>query len=83
VKTHTTNAKPDKAGSRAANTAQFPAMLIAWRTRNQLSRAAAARMLWCSAGTIGRWERGQSLPQGARNPRLWAAMVAMLKGGAL
>lgn len=62
--------------NKIAGAARFPTMLIAWRTRNQPSRAAAARTLWCSAGTVGLWERGQSLPQGARNPRLWAAMVA-------
>jgi transcriptional regulator with XRE-family HTH domain len=43
-------------------------MLIAWRRRNGLTRKDAARILWCSAGTIGRWERGQSLPRA--EPRL-------------
>jgi DNA-binding transcriptional regulator YiaG len=57
-------------------------MLIAWRERNELSRRDAARLLCCTAATIGRWERAQALPQGAMSGYLWNAIVAMMKGGA-
>jgi DNA-binding transcriptional regulator YiaG len=77
-----TTPTPDKTGSRAARTAQFAAMLIAWRKRNSLSRRAAARLLCCTPATIGRWERAQALPSGAMSGYMWTAIVAMMKGGA-
>ncbi len=70
---------PDKAGTRAARTVQFQAMLIAWRKRNQLSREEAARLLCCTASTIGQWEHGRALQQGVSLP----AIVAFIEGGAL
>jgi DNA-binding transcriptional regulator YiaG len=64
VKTNHLNEKPDKAGSRAARTAHFSAMLIAWRTRKGLTRQEAARILCCTERTISQWERRRALPQG-------------------
>jgi len=52
IHTHSNQTKPDKTGSRAASTAQFAALLIAWRKRNELTRAAAARQLRCAPRKI-------------------------------
>ena len=79
MKTNHLNEKPDKAGTRAARTAQFSAMLIAWRERNGHTRQDAARILCCTAQTIRQWERRRALPQGVS---LWA-ITAMLEGGTI
>jgi DNA-binding transcriptional regulator YiaG len=77
--TSQTTPTPDNAGSRAARTAQFAAMLIAWRKRRSLSRAEAARLLCCSVGTLAKWERRRCLPCGFT----LRAIVAAIEGGAL
>ena len=79
MKTNHSNAKPDKAGSRAASTAHFSKLLTRWRKRKQLSRADAARILCCTAATIGQWERGQALPQGVS----YQTIIAGIKGGTI
>ena len=78
IHTNSNQTKPDKTGSRAANTAQLAALLIAWRTRHGLTRAAAARQLCCAPATLAKWERRRALPQGVSH----AAIVAFLQGGA-
>jgi len=77
VKTTHSNEKPDKAGTRAARTAQFSAMLIAWRKRNGHTCQDAARILCCTAQTIRQWERRRALPQGIT----LTAIVAAIEGG--
>jgi len=79
VKTNHPNEKPDKAGSRAARTAHFSAMLIAWRTRNGLTRRDAARILCCTARTVSQWERRRALPQGVT----LTAITAAIEGGTI
>ncbi len=54
-------------------------MLIAWRTRNGLTRQDAARILCCTARTISQWERRRALPQGVSLP----AFIAMLEEGSI
>ena len=54
-------------------------MLIAWRKRKGLTRQDAARILCCTARTIGLWERGRALPQGIT----LTAIVAAIEGGAI
>ena len=79
MKTYHLNEKPDKAGSRAARTAHFSAMLIAWRTRNGLTRQDAARILCCTARTVSQWERRRALPQGVS----LNAIIAAIEGGTI
>ena len=54
-------------------------MLIAWRTRNGLTRQDAARILCCTEQTIRQWERRRALPQGVS----LNAITAMLEGGTI
>jgi DNA-binding transcriptional regulator YiaG len=56
--------KPDKPGSRAARTAHFSRLLIAWRTRGKLSSADAAIILCCTERTIADWEAQRRMPTG-------------------
>ena len=70
---------PDKAGSRAARTAHFSKLIVTWRKRRGLTRAEAAVLLCCTAGTVATWERGRALPQGFSLPTI----IASIKGGAL
>ena len=79
MKTQYSNRKPDKAGSRAARTAQFAAMLIAWRKRKGLNHEEAARILCCTERTFKSWEAGESVPRGVT----LTAIVAAIKGGSI
>jgi DNA-binding transcriptional regulator YiaG len=80
VKRNTTpTPTPDKAGSRATSIAHFHKLIVAWRKRRGLTRPEAARLLCCAAGTLAKWERRRSLPQGFSLPTI----VAAIKGGAL
>ena len=79
MKTYHLNEKPDKAGSRAARTAHFSAMLIAWRTRKGLTRQDTARILCCTERTIRQWERRRALPQGVS----LNAIIAAIEGGTI
>ena len=54
-------------------------MLIAWRTRNGLTRRDAARILCCTARTVSQWERRRALPQGVS----LKAIIAMIEGGTI
>jgi uncharacterized membrane protein YbaN (DUF454 family) len=82
VKTQYSNETPDKAGSRAARTTQFAAMMIAWRKRNGLTRQNAARILRCTVWTVRQWERRRALPQGVSHRTIVAFLsVAVSRYG--
>ena len=70
---------PDKAGSRAARTAHFKKLIVAWRARRRLTMAEAAQILCCSVRTLENWERGRSMPTGI-NLR---TIVAGIEGGTI
>jgi DNA-binding transcriptional regulator YiaG len=70
---------PDKTGSRAARTAQFKKLIVAWRARRRLTRAQAAQTLCCSVRTLENWELGRSKPTGF-NLR---AIVTAIEGGSI
>ena len=67
-----TTPTPDKTGSRAASTAQFSKLLIAWRKRHGISQADAAATLKCSERCIRDWEARRRMPRGFN---LWAVMI--------
>ena len=70
---------PDKSGSRAASTAHFYKLIVAWRARRRLTRAEAAQILCCSPRTLENWELGRCAPRGFT----LRAIVAAIEGGAL
>jgi len=74
-----TTPTPDKPGSRAARTAHFKKLIVAWRARRRLTRAEAAQILCCSARTLENWELGRSKPTGI-NLR---TIVAAIEGGSI
>ena len=70
---------PDKTGSRAASTAHFKKLIVAWRARRRLTRVQAAQILCCSVRTLENWELGRSMPTGI-NLRTIAAAI---EGGSI
>ena len=74
-----TTPTPDKTGSRAASTAHFNKLIVAWRARRRLTRAEAAQILCCSPRTLENWELGRCAPRGFT----LTAIVAAIEGGAL
>jgi len=74
-----TTPTPDKTGSRAASTAHFNKLIVAWRARRRLTRGEAAQILCCSVRTLENWELGRSKPT-SFNLR---TIVTAIEGGSI
>ena len=55
-----TTPTPDKTGSRAASTAPFNKLIVAWRVGRRLRRTEAEQILCCSPRTLENWGLGRA-----------------------